>query len=143
MPALFPATPGLDALLEYAEAEGLKKAVVTNANRLNAEAMLDAIGQRGRFDTIIIGEECPRGKPHPDPYLQAIAALGIAPETAIAFEDSPSGVRAAYTAGAQVVGIRTTADDTTLRAAGASTTVSDFTDPVLDTLLGRHQGVST
>lgn len=143
LPACFPPMPGLKALLDYADAKGLKKAVVTNANRLNTEAMLAAIGLRSRFEVVLIGEECPRGKPHPDPYLLAIQALDIAPETAIAFEDSPSGVRAAHAAGAHVVGIRSSASDDTLRAAGARTTLFDFTDPTLEALLKHPLGVPT
>jgi len=143
LPSAFPAMPGLNAVLDYADAEGMKLAVVTNANRLNAEAMLEAIGHSTRFDAMIIGEECQRGKPHPEPYLRAIEALGVTPETSIAFEDSPSGIRSAHAAGAYVVGIRSSANDQTLRAAGATTTLSDFTDPALDAVLARHQGVPT
>jgi len=143
LPASFPPMPGLVALLDHADATGLKKAVVTNANRLNTEAMLKAIGLRARFDVVVIGEECPRGKPHPDPYLLAMKALDIAPEYAIAFEDSPSGVRSATAAGAHVIGIRSSASDDTLRAAGAHTTLFDFTDPTLEALLTRPIGVPT
>ena len=35
------------------------------------------------------------GKPHPDLYLEAARRLGIAPETALAVEDSPAGTQAA------------------------------------------------
>lgn len=33
-----------------------------------AEMMLAAIGLEAYFDQLIIGEECQRAKPHPDPY---------------------------------------------------------------------------
>jgi hypothetical protein len=33
-----------------------------------AEMMLDAIGLNDYFDELIIGAECARAKPHPDPY---------------------------------------------------------------------------
>lgn len=46
-----------------------------------------------------------RGKPHPDIYLQAAAALGIDPAQCLAIEDSPTGARAAAAAGMQVVGL--------------------------------------
>lgn len=143
LPASFPPMPGLVALLDHADAVGLKKAVVTNANRLNTEAMLAAIGLRSRFEVVVIGEECPRGKPHPDPYLIAMRALDIAPETAIAFEDSPSGIRAAHAAGAHVVGIRSSASHDALCAAGARSTLFDFTDPTLEALLKHPLGVQT
>jgi len=114
--------------------------VVTNAMRENAVAMLDAIGLRDAFQTIVIGEECIRGKPDPDPYLEAMRQLGVGPAESIAFEDSPSGVRAAHAAGIWTIGIRSALDDAALRAAGADATLADFTDPALNDHLARLEG---
>lgn len=141
LPRPFPPTPGLVALLNRAQRAGLGLAVVTNANPLNAEAMLAAIGLRDRFAVVISGETCARGKPFPDPYLAAMARLGLAPEACIAFEDSPSGIRSAVSAGAFVIGLRSTLDDAGLRAAGARLTLADFTDPALEDALTRLEGV--
>lgn len=140
LPRPFPAMPGVMALLEIADAKGWDRAVVTNAMRLNAEAMLGAIGARDHFDVIVIGEECARGKPHPDPYTEAMRQLGAAPDESIAFEDSPSGVRSAAAAGAYTVGIRSGLTDAELRAAGADITLQDFTDPGLSGVLSRIKG---
>jgi len=46
-----------------------------------------------------------RGKPHPDIYLHAAAALGGEPEQALVIEDSPLGVRAGVAAGMTVFGL--------------------------------------
>ena len=142
LPKPYPAMPGLSDLIDLSQTNGWKRAVVTNAMRLNAECMLDAIGLRSHFDTLIIGEECARGKPDPEPYLAAMAALDVAPENCIAFEDSPSGLRAAAASGAYTVGIRSSLDDATLRAAGAHITLSDFTDAALDQVLARLTGAT-
>lgn len=142
LPAPYPETPGLTAFLDHAQAQGWQMAVVTNAMRLNAEAMLGAIGLRDRFEVIVIGEECAHGKPHPLPYLTAMDALGELPESCIAFEDSPSGMRAAAASGACSIGIRSALDDAKLRAAGADMTIRDFTDPALPGILARIQGVA-
>ncbi|MGJ8604108.1 MAG: HAD family hydrolase [Marivita sp.] len=142
LPAPYPPTAGLEAFLNRAQTQGWQVAVVTNAMRLNAEAMLRAIGLRDRFDVIVIGEECAHGKPHPLPYLTAMKALGETPSDCIAFEDSPSGMRAAAASGAYSIGIRSGLDDATLRAAGADLTVQDFTDPALPDILARIQGVA-
>ena len=40
---------------------------------------------------MILGEECARAKPFPDPYLEGLKFLGIAPSEALVFEDSLSG----------------------------------------------------
>ena len=142
LPRPYPAMPGVVNLVERAAAQGWKRAVVTNAMRENAECMLAAIGLRDHFDTIIIGEECTRAKPDPEPYRAAMAALDVTPENAIAFEDSPSGVRAAAASGAYTIGIRSALDDATLRAAGADLTLSDFTDPALAPVLARLTGAT-
>ena len=142
LPETYPATEGLAALVDHARSAGWKIAVVTNAMRLNAEAMLKAIGLRDRVETIIIGEECDHGKPHPEPYLRAMKATGTAPDTCIAFEDSPSGMASAAASGAYSIGVRSALDDASLRAAGAHMTIQDFTDPALTALLERYEGAA-
>ncbi len=142
LPKPYPATPGLESFLDHAQAQGWQLAVVTNAMRLNAEAMLGAIGLRDRFEVIVIGEECAHGKPHPLPYLTAMELLGETPETCIAFEDSPSGMRAAAASGAYSIGVRSALSDAELRAVGAKMTIEDFTDPALPGILARIEGVA-
>lgn len=136
----FPPMPGAMALLDEAEAAGWKLAVVTNAPRINALHMLEAIGLARRLPVLVIGDECPRGKPAPDPYLEAMRLLDVRPEECIAFEDSPSGMRAAAASGAFPVGIRSSASDETLRRSGAAITLKDFEDPALAEVLGRLTG---
>ncbi|MFW2587179.1 HAD family hydrolase [Sagittula sp. SSi028] len=131
LPRPYPAMQGAERLVREAQVAGWYMAVVTNAPRLNAEAMLDAIGLRDAFDLIIVGEECLRGKPHPDPYLEAMRELGVKPAMCAAFEDSPSGMRAAAASGAFTVGIRSSLSDADLRTAGAQATYADFNDITL------------
>jgi len=131
---------GLPALLERAAAAGWPMAVVTNAMRPNAEAMLGAIGARAFFEIIVIGEECPRGKPDPYPYAHAMELLGVAPDAAVAFEDSPSGLRSAAAAGARTIGVRSGLEDAALRSHGAHATIADFEDPALEQELRRFKG---
>jgi HAD superfamily hydrolase (TIGR01509 family) len=124
-------TPGLMPLLEWASRNAVRTAVVTNAPRANAEAMLAGLGLADRFPVLIIGDEMAHGKPHPLPYLTALERLGSTPERAFAFEDSKSGVRAGAAAGIETIGMRTSLDDATLREAGAAWTIADFTDGAL------------
>lgn len=140
LPRPYPEMPGLTALLDQAQIAGWPIGVVTNAERANADAMLAAIGHRDRFETLIIGEECTRAKPHPDPYLAAMNGLGVAPDQTIVFEDSPSGLRAASASGAFTVGMRSSLDDHSLRQFGARATLADFTDPTLAGILQQFQG---
>jgi beta-phosphoglucomutase len=133
-------TRGLEELLGWAAQRGLKTAVVTNAMRPNADAMLAALGIAQRFDTLVIGVELARGKPDPLPYTTALARLGVMASQALAFEDSRSGIASAVGAGVETVGITTGLDAATLRAAGARIAVADFTDPQLFALLADAFG---
>ncbi len=56
-----------------------------------------------RFSILIPSESVERGKPHPEPYLKAAAALGIPPEDCLALEDSHNGIRSAHAAGMMAV----------------------------------------
>ena len=124
-------TPGIHALLDWAEREGAGTAVVTNAPRVNAHAMLAAAGLDARLPRLVIGEECPRPKPDPLPYRMAMELVGATPATSVAFEDSPSGLRAARAAGAHVFGLTSSLAPETLLNAGAHAVIADFTDPAL------------
>lgn len=120
--------PGLIELLDWTDQHQLKKAVVTNAPRANAEFMLDVLGLRDRFALVILGEELSEGKPAPMPYLTAVAKLDVSPEEAIAFEDSHSGVRSAVSAGVYTIGVASTHPPVELTSLGASFAIADFTD---------------
>ncbi|MGK7890985.1 MAG: HAD family hydrolase [Leptolyngbyaceae cyanobacterium] len=127
--------PGVLSVLDWIEAQNLKKAVVTNAPRQNALFMLEAIKVAHRFPLVIIGEEVEFAKPHPLPYLTALENLGVAADQAIVFEDSPTGVTAGVKAGVFTVGVASTQAPEDLQALGANVVISDFTDPVVMDLL--------
>ena len=126
---------GLLDLLQWAASQQLKTAVVTNAPVENAEFMLRVLGLGDRFETVVIAEQLERGKPDPLPYQTALERLGVAAQAAIAFEDSPSGIRSAVGAGILTVGMATTHSAATLQTDGAKLVIQDFADPRLDELL--------
>ncbi len=128
---------GVHAVLDWAEATGTGCAVVTNAPRANAEAMLTAAGLAARLPLLVIGDECAAPKPDPAPYRAAMAALGATPARAAAFEDSRSGLRSARGAGAHVFGITTGLAAAAVLQAGAHEAIADFTDPALWRWLDR------
>ena len=131
-------TPGLAALCERLERAGTRQAAVTNAPRANAELMLAAIGRLDAFDRglgkscLIIGDECERAKPDPEPYIEAMRRLGVPPEGCIAFEDSPAGASAAVAAGVRTIGITSTRSEAELVAAGCGLAIRDFEDERLE-----------
>lgn len=126
---------GLSDLLTCATEQQLKQAVVTNAPAENADFMLEVLGLRNQFATVVLAEELERGKPDPLPYQVALERLGVSSAAAIAFEDSPSGVRSAVAAGILTVGIASTQPPDVLYQVGATLVVPNFADPRLNDLL--------
>ena len=137
-------TPGLHALLDWADARMLPMAIVTNAPRANAVLMIAALQLRARIPVLVIGSELEQAKPHPLPYFTALQRLGGRARNAVAFEDSRSGLRAAVDAGITTIGLTTALDEGAVLEAGAALAVADFTDLRLWTLLSAmsdHAGI--
>lgn len=55
------------------------------------------------FSVVVTGDLVDNGKPHPEPYLTAAAALGVRAEDCIAIEDSGTGATSAASAGCTVL----------------------------------------
>lgn len=127
--------PGLLNTIAWATDCGLKQAVVTNAPRQNAYHMLRVLNLQERFERVVISEDIGVAKPDPGPYQYILNQFGLTPEQALAFEDSPSGIRAAVGAGIPTVGIASTQDPTDLYHLGAMLVIPDFTDSQLWALL--------
>lgn len=120
--------PGVLELIQWIQGQDLKTAVVTNAPPDNARFMLQALGFSQTFDRVIIADDLPRGKPDPLPYQEALRQLAIAADQAVAFEDSPAGIRSALGAGLLTVGIASTHAIADLEALGVKFAIADFTD---------------
>ncbi|HEX4198170.1 MAG TPA: HAD family phosphatase [Caulobacteraceae bacterium] len=97
-----PLKPGALELLALVDQIGLPKALVTSSSRRAVDRHLPA-EVVARFAHLVTRESVERGKPHPEPYLKAAAALGIAPRDCLALEDSHNGVRSAHAAGMMAV----------------------------------------
>jgi len=117
---------GLIDVLDWAQERGIRIALVTNAPTLNAEHMLDVLGLAGRFAVQITIDQVERGKPDPLPYLTALERLGVQADEAVAFEDSPSGMKAAKAAGLFAFGVLTGLTAEEMLGLGADATIEDF-----------------
>lgn len=94
-----PAQPGISALLDELKTRSVPFAVATSTFREQAERSLELAGLSPLIDIMIAGDEVSDGKPAPDIFLAAAAAIGVDASACIALEDSAVGVRAASTAG--------------------------------------------
>lgn len=93
---------------------------------------LERAGLLDAFETITSGADLGRAKPFPDAYLEACRILDVLPSEAIAFEDSPVGVRAAVAAGMVVVAVPDRPGvESVLWAAGAHHVVASLADVVV------------
>ena len=95
--------PGAIDILTYLKEKGIHRAISTANDIERAEKYLKKIGLYGYFDKIICAPMVEHGKPAPDVYKFACSELELAPEECMAVEDSPNGVKSAYSAGCKVV----------------------------------------
>ena len=96
--ACAPLLPGVSEMLERARERGIKTAVVTRNQDERVTRHCDRHGLRHCWDALI----CANAEPMCDKaelYRHALDVLDVAAYEALAFEDSPSGVRAAKRAG--------------------------------------------
>jgi len=117
------ALPGARALLAAVPAQ--QRCVVTSSTRPLAEVRLQASGLSDLITHIVTASDVRRGKPDPEPYQKGAALLRLPPADCVVIEDAASGTRAAKTAGARVLGVRTTSEDAALLAAGADWIAND------------------
>ena len=94
---------GVAELLDLLDRRRTPRAIATSSKRDIVDHHLGAHHLAGRFDTVVAQGDYARGKPHPDPYLEAARRLGVAPELCLALEDSHNGVRAASSAGMMTI----------------------------------------
>lgn len=129
----------IDGMIEFMKlikTNGHQSCIVTNSNRLVAEKIVDYCNLNKLIDTIIIGSECARSKPYPDPYLCAIKYYNSTPKKAIIFEDSKSGLLSAtQTTPFCVVGITTNYSEDELIKNGANIVINNYWDLDLTKIL--------
>lgn len=85
---------------------GLPRCIASSSSPDRLALCLEVLGMEALFaDRVFSASLVARGKPHPDIFLHAAAAIGVPPDQCIVIEDSASGVIAARAAGATVIGL--------------------------------------
>ncbi len=114
------AVAGVVAALDAVAASGLATCVASQGPLEKMAVSLGVTGLWARFEgRIFSAYQVARGKPHPDLFLFAAAAMGVAPRDCVVIEDSPLGITAAKAAGMDVLGFAPEDDGADLAAAGA------------------------
>lgn len=122
--------PGVVPLLQQAQARHIPCAVASASK--NAPLILEKLGVRAYFATIVDPDSLSKGKPDPEIFLAAADSIGVLPQNAIGFEDAQSGIDGLKAAGIYAVGL--SANQPLL---GADMQVSEMTELSVDTLLNR------
>ncbi len=96
--------------------------IASGARREEIAIVLAHAGLERAFDVIVASEDVVAGKPHPEPYLTALAGLNrtgraVTPDECVAVEDSPVGITAARTAGMRCLAVTNSYDASALGAA--------------------------
>ncbi|GGT41853.1 HAD family hydrolase [Streptomyces purpureus] len=99
-----PLMPGAERLLTELAAHNIPTALVSASHRRIIDRVLASLG-RDRFTLTVAGDEVPRTKPHPDPYLHAARGIGAEPSRCAVIEDTATGVASAEAAGCRVVAV--------------------------------------
>jgi len=131
--------PGIAEYLSAARRHGLKRAIVSSSTRSWVDMHLERLEEAVGWDAICTADRDPaRAKPAPTLYLEALAALDVAADEAVAFEDSPNGVRAAKAAGVFCVAVpNEVTRDLGLEDAGADLVLDSLADVPPEALFSR------
>jgi HAD superfamily hydrolase (TIGR01509 family) len=102
-------------------AGGIGVCVASQGKLEKSEMTLGLTGLRRLFGehAVFSAYTVARGKPFPDLFLHAAAAMGSEPAQTVVVEDTAIGARAGVAAGMRVLGLAAASDATALREAGA------------------------
>lgn len=123
---------GVATLVRALRDRGALLAVVSGTWRENVELVLEASGLIASFKHIIAKEDVAATKPDPAGYLLALSRLQVSPASAVAVEDSPTGLAAARAAGLRVVAVGHR------RPPGSWTGEAHYIDHLVDTDAAMH-----
>lgn len=95
--------PGLQQFLEKAYEQKIPMAIGSAAIMFNIDFVLDNLGIRHFFQTIVSADDVVTSKPDPETYTRAARQLGVPESNCMVFEDAPKGVESALNAGMKSV----------------------------------------
>jgi HAD superfamily hydrolase (TIGR01509 family) len=118
--------PGVLAFLDYLDRVGIRRGVATSASEIRTASTIERLGMGGYFDAVVTSADVVTGKPHPEVYRLACHRMAVSPQQALAFDDAPSGVRSACSAGLQCIGVSSNGLRQALLDAGAAKVIPTF-----------------
>lgn len=129
--------PGVAEAIPQLRSQGIKLGVVTTKMRDSTNRALKLLGVYDAMDVIVTLDDVEHAKPHPEPVLKAIEALGAEPSATIMVGDSAADIESALGAGAIPVGVAwSLKGEKVLKDAGAKHILTDMKQ--LFTLIGME-----
>lgn len=95
--------PGALDALSSVRAAGLKTGLASVSK--NAFSVLDKLGIRDLFDTVVDANLIVHGKPHPEIFLTGASQLDVSPRDCLGVEDAVAGVASIKAAGMMALGV--------------------------------------
>ncbi len=95
------------ALLQEARQTRCKVGLATMSYCPQVQRVLEILNLREAFDFVASRDDVEHGKPDPEIYLLVAHELEVSPAECLVIEDSPSGVKAALTAGMTCIAVTT------------------------------------
>lgn len=118
--------PGVSEALASLEAEGARLAVCTNKPGVLALGVLEALGVREKFATIVGGDTFAKRKPEPEVLLGCIGRAGGDPSRAVMVGDSRTDVETARRADIPVIVVDFGYADVPATELGADRVIDSF-----------------
>ena len=118
---------------------GYKLGIVTNCNRIVATKILEYMNISKYLSCIIIGNECSKPKPYPDPYKKALEIINISNNKTIIFEDSKTGlISASGVFPKHIIGVQGTLSSDELKNYKLTKIIQNFNEIDLDLLINNN-----
>jgi pyrophosphatase PpaX len=95
--------PEITETLTALRGRNVRLAIVTTKHRRQAVRQLEVIRLASLFEVVVAGDDCRHAKPHPEPFLTALAALGVTPAEAMGVGDTAHDIHGSRAAGLRAV----------------------------------------
>jgi HAD superfamily hydrolase (TIGR01509 family) len=117
---------GVIAFVKRLSSSDVECAIATSASEIRTFATIERLGIAEHFAAVVTASDVTAGKPDPLVYQLACDRLNLSPQAAIAFDDAPSGVQSARSAGMRCIGVSSNGLQQQLLRAGAEHVIPNF-----------------
>jgi len=129
---------GIYDIIKQIKLLGHKLCIVTNCNKKVANEIVKHININKSIDFIISSSDCINGKPHSEPYANAVLKYNISNNKCIVLEDSKTGILSGKGISPKLlIGIETIYDKTELLNYGVHFSIKNYCNLVVEDLLNN------